>query len=273
MNFKNILIIVLICFTSCSKNKVIDKEVVDRTQAYKIYEEGYNDMLEGQLFIASKKFSEAEKLMINNDHAAQSALMSLYCLYTINFFDEAVLALDNFLRKYPANSKVEYAEYMYSIIYYEKILDKTKDLEPLLIAKEKINYFLKKYPEGEYSIDLKFKLDLINTQLAAKELYIAKYYIKTQKWIPAINRLKLIVENYDQTVFVEEALHRLVEIYYRLGLTDEAKAAASILGYNYNSSEWYENSYKVLNKDYKLPKFNKKKDSGLLNRIKDKVFN
>ena len=162
---------------------------------------------------------------------------------------------------------------MYSIIYYEKILDKTKDLEPLLIAKEKINYFLKKYPEGEYSIDLKFKLDLINTQLAAKELYIAKYYIKTQKWIPAINRLKLIVENYDQTVFVEEALHRLVEIYYRLGLTDEAKAAASILGYNYNSSEWYENSYKVLNKDYKLPKFNKKKDSGLLNRIKDKVFN
>ncbi len=211
--------------------------------------------------------------MINNDHAAQSALMSLYCLYTINFFDEAVLALDNFLRKYPANSKVEYAEYMYSIIYYEKILDKTKDLEPLLIAKEKINYFLKKYPEGEYSIDLKFKLDLINTQLAAKELYIAKYYIKTQKWIPAINRLKLIVENYDQTVFVEEALHRLVEIYYRLGLTDEAKAAASILGYNYNSSEWYENSYKVLNKDYKLPKFNKKKDSGLLNRIKDRVFN
>ena len=110
--------------------------------------------------------------------------------------------------------------------------------------------FLKKYPNTDYAIDLKFKLDLVINQMAAKEISVARYYMNNEKWIPAINRLKIIVENYDKTIFVEEALFRLVEIYYTIGLENEAKAAAALLGYNYNSSEWYERSYKVLNTSY-----------------------
>ena len=123
-------------------------------------------------------------------------------------------------------------------------------------------------------MDLKFKMDLINNQLAAKEMYIAKYYITTQKWIPAVNRLKSIIENYSETVFIEEALHRSVEIYYRVGLIEEANAAAAVLGYNYNSSDWYAQSYKILNKTYKLTKKqDKKKNDGLIKRTIKKILN
>ena len=156
---------------------------------------------------------------------------------------------------------------------YEQILDEKKDINPLIKSKEKIEYFLKTFPDTEYSLDLKFKLDLVNNQLAAKEMYVAKYYMTTQKWIPAINRLKVIVNDYSETIFIEEALHRLVEVYYRVGLIEEAKAAAAILGYNYNSSEWYKQSYKVLNKSYKLPKKTKiKKNDGLIKRTIKKIL-
>ena len=136
----------------------------------------------------------------------------------------------------------------------------------------KNKFFLDKYPNTDYAIDLKFKKDLIQNQLAAKELFVAKYYVSTQKWVPAIKRLKVIVEDYDNTVFVEEALHRLVEIHYHLGLEEEAKKYANILGYNYNSGEWFKQSYKILNKDYdinkeKEKKLIKKKDQNLFDKI------
>ena len=178
--------------------------------------------------------------------------MSSYSLYGINFYDEALESLNSYLRKYPVDKNIAYAHYLIAIIYYEQISDEKKDLEPLLKTKDKIAFFLKEFPDNEYAIDLKFKEDLIINQIAAKELYIAKYYISVQKWIPAINRLKLIVKEYDQTIFIEEALHRLVEIYYFIGLEKEAKKYAKILGYNYNSGEWFEQSYKILNKEYKI---------------------
>ena len=132
--------------------------------------------------------------------------------------------------------------------------DEKKDIKPLLDAKKQINFFINKYPDTDYSIDLKFKKDLVENQLAAKELFVAKYYISVQKWIPAINRLKIILKQYDKTVFIEEALHRLVEINFHIGLENEAKKYANILGYNYNSSEWFKQSYKILNKDYVITK-------------------
>ena len=180
--------------------------------------------------------------------------MSSYSLYGINFFKEAEENIRRFLSVYPADENIIYANYLLAIIYYEQIQDEKKDLKPLLRAEKQINFFIKKYPNSEYAIDLKFKKDLIQNQLAAKELYIAKYYISVQKWVPAINRLKNILKNYDKTVFIEETLHRLVEIHYYLGLEEEAKKYASLLGYNYNSSEWYEQSYKILNKDYEVVK-------------------
>ena len=150
--------------------------------------------------------------------------------------------------------------------YYEQILDEKKDLQPLLKAKEKFEFIIQTYPSTDYATDARFKMDLITDQLAAKEMSIARFYMKTEKWIAALNRLKTVVEKYDKTVFVEEALHRLVEVYYKIGLVEEAKQAAAILGYNYQSSRWYERSYKVFNKKYKTKKIKKKKEMGLIRR-------
>tara|TARA_B100001121_G_C18698237_1_gene626027 strand:+ start:2080 stop:2901 length:822 start_codon:yes stop_codon:yes gene_type:complete len=236
---------------------------------YEVYKEGLDAFEKNDFFFASKKFSEAELNFELTDLAAKSAIMSSFALYGINFYDQATENLERYLKTYPGDQNVIYAHYLLAIIYYEQISDEKKDLKPLLNANKKIDFFLKKYPNTDYAIDLKFKKDLIQNQLAAKELYIAKYYISVQKWIPAINRLKVILKEYDQTIFVEEALHRLVEIHYHLGLTEEAKKYASILGYNYNSSEWFEQSYKIFNKNYKIRKIEtvKKKDDSFLKKM------
>tara|TARA_B100000963_G_scaffold359220_1_gene385887 strand:+ start:10889 stop:11719 length:831 start_codon:yes stop_codon:yes gene_type:complete len=251
--FKNFLIIIglLIIFQSCSKNELVyeNKEAIN---PYNLYQEGIEAFNKNDYFFASKKFSEAEINFQNMDFAAKSALMSSYALYGINFYSQAIDNLDRYLKIYPADKNVMYAHYLSAIIYFEQISDEKKDLKPLMDARNKIDFFLNKYPGTDYALDLRFKKDLIQNQLAAKELFIAKHYISVKKWVPAINRLKIIIENFDKTVFVEEALHRLVEIHYHLGLEDEAKKYASILGYNYNSSRWFQQSYKILDKNYKI---------------------
>ena len=273
---KNFILFFLILFlVSCGgskkDSKVINPPSSDE-KAIKVYEEALNSLREGNYLYASKKFSEAEGMLPQIDWASKSALMSSYCLYNINFYDEAILNLERFIRIYPASPYVSYAHYLIAISYYEQILDEDKDIQPLLISKEKIEFYIKKFPDTDYTIDLKFKLDLVINQLAAKELLIARYYIKSEKWIPAINRLRIIVDEYNKTIFIEEALHRLVEIYYKIGLDSEAKSAAVLLGYNYNSSEWYEKSYKVLNKNYKPIKIDKKKDDSLIKRTIKKIL-
>ena len=273
---KNFILFFLILFlVSCGgskKNSKVINPPSSNEQAIKVYEEALNSLREGNYLYASKKFSEAEGMLPQIDWASKSALMSSYCLYNINFYDEAILNLERFIRIYPASPYVSYAHYLIAISYYEQILDEDKDIQPLLISKEKIELYIKKFPDTDYTIDLKFKLDLVINQLAAKELLIARYYIKSEKWIPAINRLRTIVNEYNKTIFIEEALHRLVEIYHKIGLDEEAKSAAVLLGYNYNSSEWYEKSYKVLNKNYKPIKIDKKKDDSLIKRTIKKIL-
>ena len=242
----SILIVFLI--TSCSKKELELNIPPDKEKSFEIYKEAVVLMNKGDFFYASKKFSEAEAILPKIEFSARASLMSSYCLYLINFYPEANANLERFINQYPADKNIAYAHYLIAITLYEQILDEKKDINPLIKSKEKIKYFLNNFPETEYALDLEFKMDLINNQLAAKEMYIAKYYINKQKWIPAINRLKSIVKDYYETVFIEEALHRLVEVYYKIGLTEEAKATAIILGYNYNSSEWYAQSYKILNK-------------------------
>ena len=273
--YQKLIFIFILTFSllSCSQNKDIEYEInKDKVDPYKLYEEGLDAFEEGDYFYAEKKFSEAELNFKVIELAAKSAVMSSYSLYGINFYTESLDNLERYLRKYPADKNVIYAHYLIALIHYEQISDEKKDLRPLIEANKKIDFFLSKYPDTDYSIDLKFKKDLIQNQLAAKELYVAKYYISIQKWVPAINRLKTIVKNYDKTIFIEEALHRLVEIHYYLGLNDEAQKYAKLLGYNYNSSEWFEQSYKVLNKDYKIPKKKKvaSKD-GFFKKILDKI--
>ena len=271
-----LLIIIVFTLLSCSKNKEVLYEPTSKVDPYTIYNEAMESFNKNDFYFANKKFTQAELNFKNVNSAAKAAIMSSFCLYSINFYDEAVENLNRFLKLYPADKNVIYAHYLIAIIYFEQISDEKKDLKPLLNANEKIDFFIKNYPETDYSLDLKFKKGLIQNQLAAKEAYIARYYISVQKWVPAINRLKLILEKYDETVFVEEALFRLVEIHYYLGLDDEAKSYAKILGYNYNSSEWFAKSYKILNKDYNLKKdfYTKKtkiEKEGFLNKIIDKI--
>ena len=273
-----LVLFIILFITECSKKEEISVKPPDEKESYKIYKEGLDAMEQGEFFFAAQKFSEAEKILPIVEHSAKALLMSSFCYYTINFHDEAISSLENFLRKYPADENIQYASYLIALSNYEQILDEKKDLEPLLKTKKIIEDYIKRYPENDYTLDLKFKLGLIQNQLAAKEIYIAKFYIQTQKWIPAINSLKVVINEYEETIFIEEALHRLVEIYYNLGLIGEAEKTAKILGYNYNSSKWYENSYALLNKDYqleqkKLEKKLKKNEGGLVKKTIDKILN
>ena len=273
--FKKIPIIIffLIVLSACSKNQEeIIYQPLENTNPYELYKEGLAAFERNDFFFSNKKFSEAELNFEEAEFAAKSAIMSIFSLYGLNFYQEASENLDRYFKTYPGDKNIIYAHFLQAVIYFEQISDEKKDLKPLLQANEKIDFFLKNYPNTEYAIDLKFKKDLIQNQIAAKELFVAKYYISIKKWVPAIQRLKIIVNKYDKTIFIEEALHRLVEIHYHLGLENEAKKYANILGYNYNSSEWFEQSYKILNKNYEFTN-NKviKKDDSWYKKIIKKI--
>jgi len=275
---KKLIIFLSILFIniSCSKEEAVNTLPESQDQAFNLYNEALAEMERGYIFIAAKKFGDAELIMPTLEDSAKASIMSSFCYYQVRAYEEAINNLETFLKKYPASKYIEYANYLIIISYYEQILDEKKDRQPLILTKVKIREFLEKFNDSDYALDVKFKLDLINNQLAAKEMYVAKYYIQTKKWIPAINRLKNIIENYETTIFVEEALFRLVEINYSIGLIDESKKYASILGYNYNSSEWFKFSYKILNKDYKeeLVKIeNKSENKGIIKSTIDKILN
>ncbi len=274
--FKGFLILLLSVFLlfSCAK-KDTTKNITQKTDediVLVIYRDAIEALKTGDAFYAGKKFKEAESLMPQSEWAAKASLMAGYAEYTRNSYSNSIFSLERHIKTYPADKNLPYAHYLIAICYYEQIYDEKKDLEPLLKAKEKFEFIIQKYPNTDYSTDARFKIGLIIDQLAAKEMSIARFYIKTEKWIPALNRLKLVVEKYDKTVFVEEALHRLVEVYYRLGLEEEAKQAAAILGYNYKSGEWYERSYKVFNKKYKSKKFDKEKEMGFIRKKIKNLF-
>ena len=272
MILRTILLINFLFFIISCTNKSDVYQPTEIQNPYSLYKEGLEAFEKNDFFNAEKKFSEAELGFGEIELAAKSAIMSSFSLYAMNFYDRSVENLNRYLKTYPADSNVIYAHYLISIIYFEQISDEKKDLEPLIKADNKIDFFLKSYPDSEYAMDLRFKKDLIQNQLAAKELFVARFYISTKKWVPAINRLKVIVKDYDQTIFIEEALHRLVEINFHLGLEEEAKKYANILGYNYNSSEWFEQSYKILNKDYKIKNLSKsKKEKGFIEKILKKI--
>ena len=268
--FKVFLILLLSVFLllACSKknNTEIVSEPTEKEMVVAIYAEAVDALKKGDAFYAAKKFKEAESLLPQSEWAAKASLMASYAEYSRNAFSNSIFGLERHIANYPADKNIPYAHYLIAICYYEQILDEKKDLQPLVQAKEKFEFIMLTYPETDYATDARFKLDLIIDQLAAKEMSIARYYMKTEKWIPALNRLKIVVEKYDKTVFIEEALHRLVEVYYNIGLVEEAKQAAAILGYNYQSGTWYERSYKVFNKKYKTKKIKKTKEMGLIRR-------
>jgi len=261
---------------NCSKTEKIEIVEIEEDQIegqmLKAYQEGM-DAFEDRFYIeAAKKFNEAEILFPQSEWASRSALMAAYAYYYDDYNDRAISELLSFFKKYPNDKNISYAHYLLAMSYYNKIIDEKKDLEPLKNSKKQFEYVIKNYPNTEFSLDSKFKLDLINEMIASKEMYIARHYIQKKKWIPAINRLKFIVKEYDDTIFVEEALHRLVEIYYKIGLEEESRKYAVLLGYNYPESEWYKNTYKVHEKDYKISNIKKENKKSTLEKIKS-LFN
>ena len=270
-----ITIILFIILSSCAKEEKkisLIKETSQNLEMMSVYQEAYNALDNNDPYFAAKKFLEAELLFPQSIWAARSALMASYAFYLQNFYSESLSNLERYLRTYPNDKDIAYAHYLIAICYYETIEDEKRDSAPLIKAKDKFNFILKNYPNTDFAIDAEFKLGLIDDILASKEMYLGRHYVKKGKWIAAINRFKNVVLDYDQTIFIEEALHRLVEINYKIGLEDESQKYANLLGYNYLSSEWYEKSYKVFNKDYKVKQIKKvKKKKGVISKFK-KLF-
>ena len=221
---------------------------------------------------AAKKFNEAEMLFPQSEWAPKSALMAAYSYYSQDYYYDAIYELERFIRLYSSHKDISYAYYLLAISYYEQIVDEKKDTSSILKAKKYFNIVVQEFPGTDYELDAQFKLELINDILASKEMYIGRYYFKKNKWIPAINRFKSVIEDFDTTIYVEEALHRLVEIHYIIGLTEEAKKYAQILGYNYQSSEWYEKSYSVFDKKYEIKMKKKVKKEKVENNFLIKKF-
>ena len=215
------------------------------------YKEGYRELEKGDVLLAAKKFNEAELLFPQSPWAAKSAIMAAYAYYKQGYYSDAIFELDRYLKTYPRHKDKVYAHFLLGMSFYEQIVDEKKDLKSIQDAKEQFELVIKEYPTSEFATDAKFKIDLINEILAAKEMYIARFYLNKTKWIPALNRFKIVVNEYNTTIYTEEALHRLVEINYRLGLIEESKKYANTLGYNYQSSDWYKNTYTVFNKNYR----------------------
>ena len=269
-----ILILLISTFLSCSKDEKVSlvKEKNIETQMIEAFEEGYKELENGDVLFAAKKFNEAELLYPQSEWAPKAALMAAYAYYSQDYYFDAEYELNRFLKVYPNEKNIPYAHYLLGMVYYEKIVDEKKDLEPLVMAEKKFKFIQKNYPNTDFALDSSYKLDLIEDYLASKEMYIGIHYINKKKWIAAINRFKNVVNNYEETAFIDEALHRLVELHYRLGLIEESKKYASLLGYNYKSSEWYSKSYKIFNKNYKSKLEIKKEKEGIFQKFKKLLY-
>ena len=277
MKFHLVYLIIVLLFlnTSCSKEKekkvsIVEEESLEM-QMINAYNNGLRELDEGDPIYAAKKFNEAELLYPQSIWAPRAALMAAYSYFSYSYYSDAVLELEKFLDKYKNHPRRDYAYYLLALSHYDQIIDETKDLNEILKAKKYFEIIIQEYPNTDFALDSEYKLELIQELLASKEMYLARYYVEKEKWIPAINRFKTVVKDYDSTIYVEEALHRLVELHYKMGLIEESKKYAVLLGYNYQSSKWYEETYGILNKDYvKISKRkNKNKEESIIEKFKD----
>ncbi len=276
MKFNFLFLVFIFLLSSCAEPKKEISKITSSDQEMELvatYKEAYEALDENDTYYAAQKFLEAELLYPQSIWASRSALMASYSYYLQNYFTESLSNLERYLKTYPTDKNIPYAHYLIAMIYYESIEDEKRDSAPLIKAKEKFEFILKNYPNSDFALDSRYKIGLIEDILASKEMYLGRHYIKKEKWIPAINRFQKVITDYDQTIFVEEAIHRLVEINYKIGLLEESKKYAKLLGYNYQSSEWYKKTYKIFNNDYASEKRKKikKEKKGVIKRFK-KLF-
>ena len=272
--YKILILIFFLNLNSCTKKdekiSVVEEKSLEM-QMIDAYNAGLEELEKNDVIYAARKFNEAELLYPQSIWAPRAALMAAYAYFSQLYYDDTIVELEKFLQKYKNHPRRDYAYYLLALSHYDLIIDETKDLEEILKAEKYFSIIIKNYPNTEFAIDSEFKLELIQEILASKEMYLARYYVDREKWIPAINRFKTVINDYETTIYVEEALHRLVELHYKLGLEDESKKYASLLGYNYQSSEWYEESYKILNKNYvkTAKKVDPEKERTILQKFKD----
>ena len=271
----SIILVSIFFLSSCSGKKEKKEIILDSTdleaQMIEAYNKGVQALEEGDILYAAKNFNTVENIYPQSIWAPRSVLMAAYAYYTDGYYGDAIFEIKRFLKNYPTNENYPYAYYLLASCYYELIIDEKKDLSSILESKKYFQLIVNEYPNTDFSLDAKFKLMLIDNVLASKELYVGNYYLKKKKWIPAMKRFKNVVNKFEQTDYVEEAIHRLVEIHYVLGLENEAQKYAVLLGYNYKSSDWYKESYRVFNKEYKDPieKIKENKQNFIIRKFKN----
>tara|TARA_B110000037_G_scaffold182525_1_gene210258 strand:+ start:1011 stop:1853 length:843 start_codon:yes stop_codon:yes gene_type:complete len=269
-----IIVFLLLFLISCGKEKQEISKITEtniQLQMIEAYQDGLEALEDGDVILASKKFNEAELLFPQSEWAPRSVLMSAYSFYSQDYYTDSIFELERFISTYPKNKNMAYAHFLLGMCYYEQIVDEKKDLGSVLKAKNKFNFIITEYPETDFAVDAKYKVDLINDILASKEMYVGRYYLQRKKWIPSINRFKKVIDEYQTTIYVEEALHRLVEVHYKIGLIDESQKYAKLLGYNYQSSEWYKKSYIIFNTNYEdsKKKIKKEKKNIIFKKLKN----
>ncbi len=261
-------LILILSLNFCTKKNEKKIDLIEKSQELQMieaYNQGIAELEKGDIIYAAKKFNEAEIIYPQSIWAPRASLMAAYAYFSQAYYDDAILELDRFVKKYDKNPNIGYAYYLLALCYYDQIIDETKDMQRIVDAEKYFKIVVNNYQNSEYAIDAEYKLDYIEEILASKEMYLARYYVQREKWIPAINRFKIVVETYDNTIFIEEALHRLVELNYKIGLENEAKKYAKVLGYNYKSGQWYDKTYKIFNKNYK--KISKKQKANKQNKL------
>ena len=275
MNKIFLFIILFTLLVSCSKKEEIKESVIKEKsldlQVLEAYQQGMKNLESGDVIYAAKKFNEAEILFPQSEWAPKSALMAAYSYYSQDYYGDTIAELERFIRVYPLSKNLDYVYYLLGVSYYEQIVDEKKDLQSIIRAKKYFEILIENYPNTNYSLDAEYKIELVNDTLAAKEMYIGRYYFDRKKWIPAINRFRTIIDDYETTMYAEEALHRLVEVHYLLGLKDEAKKYANLLGYNYQSSSWYEKTYSIIDEKYEKKKKKRKKEKTKKNKTLKKI--
>ena len=273
------IIFLLSLLISCSKEELQSSKILEKSiemQVSEAYMEGKKSLESGDVLFAAKKFNEAEILFPQSEWAPKSALMAAYSYYVQDYYANAIAELERFIKVYPNYKNLDYVYYLLAVSYYEQIVDEKKDLQSIINSKKFFEIILKNYPDTDYALDADFKINYIDDILASKEMYIGRYYIERKKWIAAINRFRTVIDDYETTIYTEEALYRLVEVYYKLGLKEESKKYAKLLGYNYQSSEWYAQSYSLFDSSFKAIKLKNKKDnkdetSSLIQKIKSLI--
>lgn len=263
--------IILILTFSCGNNdrlikkpeKVPPLDILYKT-AFKLYEEGTWSE-------AINLFQKVETKYSFSEWAPRATLMIMYIYYESSEYYQALEYANKYKKLYPSSKNITYVDYLIGLVFYEQISTVARDQTYTKEALKKFNELIDNNPNSIYAKEAKYKIDLINEQLAGKEMYLARYYMKKSKWVAAIKRLNIILDKYEQTVYVPEALHRLVEIYYKLGNLNQASKYGAILGYNFNDDEWYKKSYKIVaDKDYSTEK--KAQKIKFRDKIK-KIFN